>query len=473
VIDIYISKDQLEARISIDADKADYPSESDIIEQLSQNDVVYGLDLELIKKIAQDKTPLHKQLIAKAKLPHKGSDAAIDWKIATHFSPEPLLSSGQRVDFKKAASFESVAEQQVLAVKSPPGEGVDGISVTNQPIPSFGDDVKLPAGRNTRISENGLELAAEISGTAFFENGLVHVDRIYHIKGNVSYATGNVKFDGPVVIEGDVRSGFRVDARDSVYIGGNVEAANIYSQHGDITVAQGIVGQNRAKMLAGGTLRCGFIQDAVVGVRKNIIVNRYIMNSSITAGGRIELTQNEGLIRGGTAASEEGIIALNAGSDRNYYTELKLQSQGENKSQHKLWDISKARSDMSLRLSSLNKRLSFLKILEDRSNELSPEKESEVNFLKKEVERLSTKVKELDEQELVLLKESSKERIHREIIIKNTIYPNVSIDFDGLGFHTDQSMSAVKIFRFKDEIIVESLLEMDSAEYDIFVPNKL
>jgi len=473
VIDIYISKDQLEARITIDADKADYPSEADILELLSQKNITYGLDTDFIKKIAQDKTPLHKQVIAAAKLPQKGAGALIDWKISTHFSPQPVLGGSQRVDFKKAASFESVAEQQVLAVKTPASEGRDGISGTNQPISSLGDDIQLPAGRNTRVSENGLALNAEISGTTFFENNLVHVDRIYHIRGNVSYATGNVKFDGPVVIEGDVRSGFRVDARDSIYIGGNVEAANIYSQHGDITVAQGIVGQNRAKILAGGTLRCGFIQDAVVGVRKNIVVDHYVMNSSITAGGRIELTQNEGLIRGGTAASEEGIIALNAGSDRNYYTELKLQSQGENKSQHKLWDISKARSEMSLRLSSLNKRLSFLKILEERADDLSQEKESEFNFLAKEAERLSVKVKELDEQELILLKESSKERIHREILIKNVIYPNVSIDFDGLGFHTDQAMTAVKIFRFKDEIIVESLLEMDSAEYDIFVPDKI
>ena len=264
-----------------------------------------------------------------------------------------------------------------------------------------------------------------------------------------------------------------MDARDSIYIRGNVEAANIYSQHGDITVAQGIVGQKRAKILAGGSLCCGFIQDATVGVRKDIIIDHYVMNSSITAGGRIDLSQNEGLIRGGTSTSEEGIIALNVGSDRNYYTELKLQSHGENKSQHKLWDISKARSEMSLRTSSLNKRLSFLKILEERADGLSQEKKSEYNFLNKEVERLSAKVKELDEQELILLKESSKERIHREILIKNIIHPNVSIDFDGLGFHTDQSINAVKIFRFKDEIIVESLLDMDSAEYDIFVPNKI
>lgn len=469
--EISLSKDKLEAYITVKAGKEAFPSEQDILNELEKQNVRFGIDHEMIKKIVREKKDVYKKPIARGRPAQKGNPAVIDWKITANFAPAPSLITSQRVDFKKALPFEPVVEKQVLAEKKAPGKGVDGISVTNEPLSSLGNDIQLPAGRNTHISEDGLLLIADMNGSAFFENNQVHVDRIYHIKGSVSYATGNVKFDGPVVIEGDVRSGFRVDARDSIYIGGNVEAANIYSQHGDITIVQGILGQKRAKILAGGSLFCGFVQDAVVGVRKNIIIQHYAMNSSLTAGGKIELLQNEGLVRGGTLTSEQGIFVKNVGSDRNYYTELKIQNQGENASQHALWEISKERSEMSLRISSLKKRHSFLAILKGRMDGLSQEKKVEFDFLEKEIERLNKKIEELSARELLLQKEASKERINREIQVEENLYPNVSVDLNGLGFHTDQTLRGVKIFRFKDEIVVESLLGMEDTAYDIFVPN--
>ena len=208
-----------------------------------------------------------------------------------------------------------------------------------------------------------------------------------------------------------------------------------------------------------------------MGVRKNIIIQHYAMNSTLTAGGKIELLNNEGLVRGGSMTSEQGIYVKNVGSNRNYYTELKIQSQGENSSQHELWEISKERSELNMRISSLKKRFSFLKILEERVGGLSQEKKQELQFLEKEMNRLSEKIKELDRKEFVLQKEASKERITREVRVEENLFPNVSIELNGLGFHTDQTLSGVKIFRFKDEIVVESLLGMDDSGYDIFVPN--
>jgi len=472
VIEVYISKDKLEARITIRAKEEAFPSAAEISEALRKNGVLFGIDQSGLEQMAAAKREVYKEVIARGQPPVPGKQAVIEWEIPTHFTLQTALSSSRRVDFKKAAPFESVIENQLLARKTEPEPGTDGRAVTGEVLPSLGNNIHCPAGRNTHISEDGSQLLADISGSAFFENGLVHVDRIYYIRGNVSYATGNVKFDGPVVIEGDVRSGFRVEARDSIYINGNVEASNVYSQHGDITVVQGIVGQKRAKILAGGSLHCGFVQDATVGVRRDIIIDRYAMNSSLTAGGQIQLTQNEGLVRGGNLTSEKGIVAKNVGSERNYYTELKLQNHGENESQHKLWEISKARSELTVRLSSLNKRLSFLHILESRLEGLSQDKKAQQIFLKKELNRLAKKIKELDDKELLLQKEASKERMNREIQVLENLYPNVSIDLSGLGFHTDQTLQAVKIFRFKDEIIVESLLDLNNEAYDIFVSAK-
>jgi len=464
-VKIEISNDKLQARLSIDEKKSAFPSQQDILAALKQAGVVHGIDEKLVERIARDRKPVQNVVCARS---NAQTNDGIEWKIDISAFNKPQITELNRADFKRPLLFIPVYENQVLAVKS----DSPLLTVTGQEISSANTQTRFPAGRNTHISADGLTLYADIKGSAFFEDGLLHVDRVYHVRGDVNYGTGNIKFDGPVVIDGDVRSGFRVEARDSIYIGGNVEAANIYSQKGDITVQYGIVGQNRAKILAGGNLTCGYIQDATIGVRKDVIVQHYIINGQISAGGKIDVTQNEGLIRGGSLTAEKGIAAKEAGSHRNVFTELKLRNYSENQNQNKLWELSRARSELMLRYTSLKKRVAFLQVLQKQAGTLAPEKQSELRHLDEEVKRLENKINEFSRQEMELQKEASKQRLNREIIILKNLYPNVDIDISGQGFMSDELLHAVKIFRFKDEIIVESLLEMEDSAYDIFVPVK-
>ncbi len=473
MIRIDITKDALEALLTIQASGEDYPVLDDILHELDTHGVTTGVDLDLIKQILSQKKPIRKVVIAKGVPPKYGKDAELQWLISINKPLENTSANANRIDFKNTKFSQGVQANEILVKRIPPEKGKDGLSVFNTIIPSTGKDFDLPSGRNTHISEDGTVLYADIKGSAFLENGKINVDEIYHVKGNVSYATGNIKFDGPVVIDGDVLSGFRVEAKESIYVSGNIEAANVYSHQGDITVQYGILGKGRAKILAGGSLKCGFIQDATVGVRKDVIVDHYILNGIITAGGQVQAIQNEGLIRGGNVTAEKGIILKDVGSDRNTYTELHIMNQGENESQSALWEISKIRSELSVRLSSLKKRLSFLEVLELRLNKLSEDKIAEKVFLNGEIKRISQKIESLNDQELTLQKEASKERITREIVVHGTIHKNVNIDISGLGYHCEEPMHSVKFYRFKREIIVESLLDMNDSSYDIFIPTKL
>ncbi len=471
MIRIDFSDDKVEARLTIQADMSEYPSYQEIQKVIADKKISFGLNETLLKKIAAEKEPIRKVLIAKGIPPVYGKDASIEFKLKLQENSAFKIPGTDRVDFKRTNLSESVQAKQALAVKTFAGAGTDGKSVLGEAVSSFGKDIDLPRGRNTSLSEDASTLYTDISGSAFIENDLIHVDKIYHVKGNVSYATGNIKFDGPVVIEGDVLSGFWVEARDSIYIGGNVEAAKVYSHEGDVTVNFGILGKGRAKILAGGTLKCGFIQDAVVGVRKDVIVNRYVINSSVTAGGVVDVSQNEGMIRGGNITAEKGIVVNEAGSTRGTPTELHIQTQGENESQNALWELSRERSELSIRLSSLSKRRSFLKVLGERLNGLSADKIVEMNFISKEIPRVRKKIEVLNGEELTLQKNASQARITREIVVNKTLHKNVSIDISGIGYQCDTSLNGVKLFRFKREIIIESLLDMENGEYDIYIPS--
>lgn len=74
---------------------------------------------------------------------------------------------------------------------------------------------------------------------------------------------------------------------------------------------------------------------------------------------------------------------------------------------------------------------------------------------------------QLDDEEILLQKESAKERLTMEIIAEEKLYPNIHIDINGVGFHSDETLNRVRIYRLKDEIIVESLNGMENKEYDI------
>lgn len=471
MIRIDFSDDKVEAYLTILADKDEFPSHAQIMRAITEKKICFGLDEPLLKKIADTKEAVRKALIAKGIAPVYGKDASIEWKLKLKENAAFKIPGTDRVDFKRTNLSESVQAKQALAIKTFAEAGTDGKSVLGEPVSSFGKDIDLPRGRNTSLSEDASTLYSDISGSAFIENDLIHVDKIYHVKGNVSYATGNIKFDGPVVIEGDVLSGFWVEARDSIYIGGNVEAAKVYSHQGDVTVNFGVLGKGRAKILAGGNLKCGFLQDAVVGVRKDVIVQRYVINSDVTAGGVVNVSQNEGIIRGGSITAEKGIIAKEIGSSRGAPTDLHIRSQGENESQNSLWKLSRKRSELTIRHSSLSKRKSFLKVLEERLGGLSADKRVEMDFIRKEIPRVRKKIEALNNEEMVLQKNASQARITREIVVHKTLHKNVSIDISGVGYQCDDALDGVKLFRFKREIIIESLLDMESSEYDIFIPS--
>ncbi len=473
-IKINIDPDGLKAKITITARNDTFPAKEKILRALSRAGVKYGIDQTKLEEIVRNKEPVYDSVIAKGRLPVKGKPASLKWNIP--LTPQAELQNGtsenKRIDFKQSLLFYTVKANQVIVTKIPAQKGQDGVKVTGEVISSLGDDITLPAGKNTKVSEDGLSLISAIDGSAYYRNRQVNVDKILHIKGDVNYGTGNIKFAGPVVIEGDVRSGFRVEAKDSIMIGGNVEAAHIYSQQGDITIKYGVVGKKRAKILAGSNLYCGYIQDATVGVRGDIRVYHYIINCSVSAGGRIIVKGEEGQIRGGTLTSEKGIEAASVGSNRNIYTELKILNHGQNSSQKKLWELSRLRADLTLRHSTLEKRFKFLELLQKEVSDLSDEKLAEIEFLNKELKRLKNRLMQLDDEEILLQKETARERMLKEIVIEENLYPNVHIEINGLGFHADELLSGVKIFRFKDEIIIESLKEISDREYDVFVPDR-
>ncbi len=460
---IAISDDESAARITIRSGRNGFPSKAAVYSAIARAGVRSGIDEEVIDRLVREKSAVSDLLFATAKPPVEGEAAKLVWYIDLDPDQKHKIGTDGKVDFKHLKCYAPVNEGQELVSKLPPSRGRPGETVTGRPIPVDGEDVELPAGKNTVVSDDGLTLRAAVTGYAFRKEGRVHVDNVYHIKGDVDFSTGNVKFAGRVLIDGDVRSGFRVEATDSIYIGGNVEAAEVYSQNGDVIIRHGTVGKHRAKILAGGSLRCGFIQDATVRAGKDVVIERYAINSDISAGSKVVFTHPEALIRGGKVFADQGIEAVEVGSEHHIRTEVGISGSDSAESDWEKWNIKTKVDDLRARRLMQQKRLEFLTLLEQRFVNLSPEKRAEMATIATEIAQIDHQIVALERQAEAIIRDGDGLDGSKSIIIKEMLHKGVIITIGHQSYFAENSLQGVRFFKNKDDICVDKLPVTDGG----------
>ena len=132
-----------------------------------------------------------------------------------------------------------------LAKKIPLTDGIQGYTVTGEILePKPGEDIDMHVGEGTSLSpkNNSILVSTKVGLPRIIENGM-EVDSVYQLK-NVDVSTGHVKFEGSVIIDGDVCEGMKVFATGDISIGGFVESASL-DAGGDITIGTGIIGKKQ------------------------------------------------------------------------------------------------------------------------------------------------------------------------------------------------------------------------------------
>jgi uncharacterized protein len=447
-ISVRVTDDKLAAFLSIQGDEKNYPDYQRILNELHNQGIRHGIDEGKIRQLAAAKKPVQELLIARGQSLSRGEDAQLIWYI-------DLNSNSGGTAFKTLKKQKQVSEGQELVAKLPATDGKPEIKVTGESRYAPGNDIALPRGKNTMVSEDGLTLYSQIDGYLVAENNLLSVDNVYRIHGNIDLNTGNIKYNGTVIIDGDVRSSYRVYATDSIYIDGTVEAANIYSQNGDVVIRRGVLGRGRANILAGGQINAGFIQDATVGAKKDVIVERYVINSGISSGGRVVLKKNEGLIRGGKIHADEGVEAIEIGSDQSRDTEIIVSSNDYYKMDSRKWEIKKAEETLMNHVNTIKRRVEFLRLLEQRLKRLSPEKQNELNEASDELNSKMSQLEALRMQEQLIDSERNREETSKTVIVRGILHKGLKIGIGNKEVFVDKNMFNVRYFRRGDQIIFE------------------
>lgn len=268
--------------------------------------------------------------LAAGKFPKRPEDAGAEFSIAYESQSGAVHKDGS-IDLKEREGFPSVAEGDLLVATVPSIAAIPGSTVKGREIDVEGPVlVTLVAGENVRLEEEGenQKIFSNITGGVSVQKTEQTADgrttiqytlsarEVAQVAGNVDYETGNIDYKGNIEIKGSVLGGFSVKATGDVVILESVENAAHIEAEGDVTVKQGIVGEE-TKIIAKGGVNAKFIQDATVVAGGDVTVDSYIRTAKVQTESEVHVTGGSasGGIIGGETWALKAIVSKNVGAE--------------------------------------------------------------------------------------------------------------------------------------------------------------
>lgn len=326
-IDISISDDKMKAYVLLTKPRGVvFTSVEEIVSEASKQGIIFGINEERLKDIINGKKYDERYVFAEGREAINGKNGKIDYKIKTIETKnklKPTENDDGKVDFKNIDVVENVVKGTVLAVKILPGSGITGKNIFGEDIIARdGVEVFFEQGKNTEISEDGLELKAAIDGMVNINGKRIDVTNVYVVE-EVGLTSGNIKFVGGVLVKGDVLPDYEIDADGNVEVKGNVEKAKIVS-NGDVIIHGSCFGKSSGIIKSGNDVIVNFVESTHIEAEGNVIVNEGIMNSTVIAGKKVILVDKKGTVVGGEIRAAEGVEVINLGSSRSIKTDIEV-----------------------------------------------------------------------------------------------------------------------------------------------------
>ncbi len=323
-----------------------YPQLNEIEALFQQYDITYGFDperwLSALGQLKKGEQNDYLILIAEGEPAQTGRDAYFEWNVDVLEEKKigKVLEDGS-IDFRERDLITLVQENDLLGRLIPPLPGTEGKDIFGNPLsppPHVNIEVVIDSHVYAKPEQDGVIgfFASKDGGISVLSkdkeaNGRrsrridISINSISSIDGDVDYTTGNIDFNGDVVIDGSVQQQFSVRATGSVTIGGYVESGAYITAGKNIVVKRGVIGDT-TELIAGASIITKYVQESTVRAGGDIRVGSYIFNASVRAGGQVVVSgKGEGKSRalvGGLVWGGRGILAKSIGSPYNTNTKL-------------------------------------------------------------------------------------------------------------------------------------------------------
>lgn len=328
-IDEYIKVELLDERMYAKArfypptNNAHTLMKDDIIGALVRCGIKYGVDESAINEFLRDRHYCTDYILAKATPPVQGRDAAITYHFNTDLTLKPKRNDDGSVDFHQLDMISHCNKGDLLATLTPMDQGKPGIDICGNIIrPAKVNNRVLRHGNKIHLSEDGLQMFSEVDGHVTLTDGRVFVSDTYEVHADVDASTGDIAYEGNVVVQGNVITGFALRAKGDIEVNGVVEGAYIEAG-GQIVLKRGMQGMTKGILKAGGNIISKFLENAEV-IAGGYVSTESILHCRVSAKGDIVVGGRRGFVTGGEIRSGSMISVKTAGSQMGTATLLEV-----------------------------------------------------------------------------------------------------------------------------------------------------
>lgn len=292
-----------------------------VYELLAAVGVVHGIDRDGLETAVYtcntERSALYSVEVARGTAP---SDAIHERLELVPRQEEAPVDEKGRLDHRSRTTLPLVKAGDVLARVIPASPGRRGTTVTGTELPyRTRRTAGLLPGSNTALEDG--ELRAVVDGLMHVDGRTVTVAPTLVVEGNVDYHTGNIVFDGDVVLQRRVSDGFTIECGGMLYAASTLDAYGVSCAK--LVARQGIIGHNDSVTRVDGPVTARFVQNSRLEAEGAVSISASVLSSHLTSADQIELGPGSTVV-GSTLRAQAGINACNIGAPGAAATEIVL-----------------------------------------------------------------------------------------------------------------------------------------------------
>lgn len=428
-------------------------SRDEIIGELVRAGVKYGLVEDRLNALMEEREYCTPIILAKATPPIEGKDAKIIYHFNTDLTAKPKMLEDGSVDFHTLDTICPVRAGDLLAELEPAVQGRPGIDVCGKPIkPVKVNNLILRHANRIHLSEDGLKMYSDVNGHVSLVDDKVFVSDTYEVPADVDSSTGDITCEGNVHVKGNVRTGFKIDAKGDVIVNGVVEGAEIHAG-GQIILMRGIQGMSRGKLIAEGNIISKFIESAEVVSRYGYVHSEAIMHSQVSAKTDVVVGGKKGFISGGSTRCSQMIEAKTVGSNMGTTTLLEVGVDPTVAEEFRR--LEKQIPELEAEMESAKQNIVLLAKKVKQGEQLSVDRLLLLKQSQKRVAEIEQQIEEIDNR-LEELQDDMEMKENGMIRVSQTAYSGCKITISGAVYYVKSDISHARFVKERGDVKVDA-----------------
>lgn len=450
-MNVNISPDNMRAvvRFYPSANEPIYMEKEEIMRTLGYQGIKYGIREDIVDLFIKEREYCKNYIVAEGMPVIEGKNAEIHYSFNLQPNAKPKLNEDGSVDFHNLENINRVRKGDIVATLDKEVYGTAGINIYGTEVaPKKVAVLRLKHGKGISMSADELSLMSETDGHVLLAaDGKVIVSNTYEIKGNVDVSTGDIKYDGNVVVRGNVCTGFTIIASGNVEVEGVVEGARIIAQ-GQIILKRGIQGMGKGILQSQGVIIAKFIESASV-LTNSSITTESILHSQVSAKGEIRVSGKKGMIVGGHVRSAILIETQVAGSAMGGNTVLEVGTDPVMQDRMKALEteIKQLEADKE----KASQMIEVFKVKKEKG-QLSSDKIAEFQKVLKEYSEIGKRLEQIN-PELEQLYECMDGIRDARIKVWKDVHPGVKLVIEGEIYYVTTSEHYCQFYLGKDRLV--------------------